>query len=96
MKYINIEECLVQIEESRINRDKFANVYVSATDNEITLQFAYSDEMHDEIVLKRVKTICPRELQNEVWQEFLAVSMIIEHAFNVRRITDDVRGVVNV
>lgn len=92
MKYININESIAQIDESRINRKKHANVYLCATESAITLQFAYSEDKLDHFIIKQI-TSREMELSNEIWLEFLTVSMMIQMRYRVERYIDDVIGI---
>lgn len=92
MKYINIDECLAQIDETRIDRKNHANVYLCRTSSEVILQFAYSKDKLDHIVLKQTGLPSDWNTYEEIWTEYLAVSMIIEHSYRVKRFVDDVRG----
>lgn len=92
MKYINIDECLAQIDEARINRNNHANVYLCRTSTEVILQFAYSQDKQDHIVLKQASIPSDGKAYEEIWIEYLAVSMFIEHSYRVHRFVDDVRG----
>lgn len=95
MNYININECLAQINETRIDRSNHANVYLCRTASEIILQFAYSQEEKDHIVLKQTSIPSDGSVYEEIWVEYLAVSMIIEHSYKVKRFVDDVRRTMN-
>ena len=95
MKYINIDECLSKIEQGRIDRNNDANIYLGITPKEIVLELAYSREKSDHIVLKRISFPEDRRLHEEIYVEFLVVSMIIEHSCRVRRFVDDVRKTKN-
>lgn len=92
MKYISIEECLALIQEEKIKREKSANVYLGITNRDIVLEFAYSEDKQDHVLLKQMSTMCHPELE-EVVQEYLAVAMIIEQTYKVRRFMDDIRTV---
>ena len=91
MTYINIDECLQQIDETRIDRENGANVYLGITPKEIVLELAYSKEKKDHMVLKRTSLPADRKYHEAIWVEYLAVAMIIEHSYKVRRFVDDVR-----
>lgn len=93
MKYISIEECLALIQEEKIKREKSANVYLGITNRDIVLEFAYSEDKQDHILLKQMTTICHPELLEEVVHEYLSVAMIIEQTYKVRRFMDDIRTV---
>lgn len=90
MKYINVEECISKIDPEKVNIYDYANVYVSADKNSMTLAFSYSDNMEDEFSILRI-TEDEMELTDELWKEFLAVSILIRDRFNVERIVDNVR-----
>lgn len=92
MKYINIDECLARIDEARIDRSNHANVYLCRTSSEIILQFAYSQDKQDHFVLKQDEYPSDMEVYEEIWREYLAVSMLIEHIYMVEQFVDDVRG----
>lgn len=94
MKYINIDECLSKIDEARIDRENDANIYLGITPKEVVLQLAYSNEQKDHVVLKRTSLPIDRQVHEEIWVEYLAVSMIIEHSYNVKRFVDDVRRTI--
>lgn len=96
MKYINIDECLAQIDEARIDRSNHANVYLCRTSSEVILQFAYSRDKQDHIVLKQASVPSDGKAYEEIWVEYLAVSMFIEHSYRVPRFVDDVRGRRNI
>lgn len=91
MKYISIDECLAQIDETRIDRENGANVYLGITSKEVVLELAYSMEKKDHIVLKRTSLAQDSLVNEEIYVEYLAVQMIIEHSYRVRRFVDDVR-----
>lgn len=91
MRYIEFEECMSQIDETRIDRKNNANVYLAATKDEVVLEFAYSVDKKDHIVLKRMAFPEDRSVHDEIWVEYLATSMLIAHAYGVERIVDDVR-----
>ena len=91
MKYISIDECLAQIDEARIDRENGANVYLGITSKEVILELAYSEKKTDHMILKRANLPADRRLHGEIWVEYLAVSMIIEHSYKVKRFVDDVR-----
>jgi len=90
MSYINVEECLAKINESRISRYNYANVYASADAKTMTIGFAYSDNMEDEFSIVRFEAK-ETELTEELWQEILCVSKLIADKFDVERIVDDAR-----
>ncbi len=90
MSYINVEECLAKIDEKRINRYNYANIYVGADANTMSLAFAYSDNMEDEFSIIKFEA-SEMELTEELWQEILCVSKLIEQRFDVERIVDDTR-----
>lgn len=92
MKYINIDECLAQINETRIDRSNHANVYLCRTESEVILQFAYSQDKQEHIVLKQTSLPSDGRAYEEIWAEYLSVSMIIGHSYRVQRFVDDVRG----
>ena len=92
MKYINFDECLVQIDEARIDRNNHANVYLCRTASDVILQFAYSQDKQDHFILKQDEYPSDKEVYEEIWIEYLAVSMLIEHIYRVERFVDDVRG----
>lgn len=91
MKYIDIEKCLAKIDESKIDRYDYANVYVASSKSDMCICFAYSDKMEDEFTIIRI-TSKEAELTEEMWREFLAVSAIIEKKYGVERIIDDARN----
>lgn len=91
MKYINIEECIAQIDVKRIKRKNHANVYLCRTSLEVILQFAYSQDEQEHIILKKTSLPSDGKAYEEIWTEYLAVSMIIEHSYRVKRFVDDVR-----
>ena len=88
--YIEFENVFSKIEESRIDRENSANVYVMADDNRMLVSFAYSDKANDEIILVDVQNY-EKEHSKELWLEYLTLSMLIETKYNVRRFVDDVR-----
>ena len=88
MKYLDVEKCLSMIDESKIDRYDYANVYVGASKDDMSICFAYSDKIEDEFTIVRISSK-DIELTEEVWREFLAVSALIEKRFNVERIVDD-------
>lgn len=90
MDYLNIEECCSKIEDSRIDRENSANVYVMADDKRMLVSFAYSDKVNDEIILVDVQNY-NKEHSKEIWLEYLTLSMLIETKYKVRRFVDDVR-----
>lgn len=92
MKYINIDECLAQIDVKRINRKNHANVYLCRTSSEVVLQFAYSQDKQDHIVLKQASLPSDGKAYEEIWIEYLAVSLLVEYSYRVERFVDDVRG----
>lgn len=53
MSYINVDECLSKIDENRINRYKYANVYAGADADTMTIGFAYSAKREDEFSVVR-------------------------------------------
>lgn len=83
------------IDESRINREKYADIYIAATNEAFVMQFAYSEEKGDYIMLKNIPAPMSQSQCKEVWEEFQVVSMILQYALRVRRIVDDVRGYSN-
>lgn len=91
MKHISIEECLSKIDVNRIDRENGANVYLGITRKEVVLELAYSQDKKDHIVLKRTSLPNDSKAQEDIWVEYLAVSMIIEHSYRVRLFVDDVR-----
>ena len=95
MKYISIKDCLEKIDTTKINREKHANVYVGATNEQMILQFAYSEDKQDHLILVSENTPKNKKAQDEMWGEFLSVSMILEYAFEVARVVDDLRGEVH-
>lgn len=94
MKYINIDECLAQIDETRIDRNNHANVYLCRTASEVILQFAYSQDKQDHFILKKTSIPSDGNAYEEIWIEYLAVSMLIEHSYRVERFVDDVRKTI--
>lgn len=90
MKYVNIEECCSKVEESRIDRESKANVYLMADDSRMLVSFAYTDRINDETVLIEVKNY-DKKNGEEIWQELLALSMFVENKYQIRRFVDDVR-----
>ena len=92
MKYVSIEKCCSLIEENRIDREHGANVYIMRKDDEIVLEFAYSEAKHDHFILSKITLICSDKIKEEIYQEYLALSMLIETKYNVLRFVDDVRG----
>jgi len=91
MKYLDLEKCLSMIDESKIDRFNYANVYVGSSKNDICLLFEYSDRMDDDIELSRI-TSKETELTEEIWKEYLAASALIEKKYDVERIIDDAGG----
>lgn len=89
--HIDVEDCISKIDESRINREKHANVYVYADKSSVGLFFAYSDVKEDEIVLERISDTCHENLLDELWKEYLSVGETISRLLNVRLVIDDVR-----
>ena len=77
--------------ETRIDRENGANAYLAATQKEVVLEFAYSREKKDHVILKRTSLPADRSVHEEIWVEYLAVSMFIEHSCRVKRFVDDVR-----
>ena len=94
MKYINFDECLAQIDEALIDRSNHANVYLCRTSSEIVLQFAYSQDKQDHFILKQTSIPLDANAYEEIWVEYLAVSMLIEHSYRVERFVDDVRETI--
>lgn len=93
MKYINIEECLSSIQKNRIDREHGANVYLMRNEKEVILEFAYSQAKEEHFILAKKVFGSPNEIEEGVWQEYLAVSMIIETKYKIRRFVDDIRSV---
>jgi len=88
MKYLDLEKCLTMIDESKIDRYNYANIYVGSSKNDICLVFEYSDKLDNDIELSRT-TSKETKLTEEVWKEYLAASALIEKKYGVERIIDD-------
>ena len=92
MRYINMEECFSNIQENRIDRKRGAYVYLLRNEKEIVLEFAYSEEKNEHFILSKMIFVSPNEMKEEIWQEYLALSMILETRYLVRRFVDDLRN----
>lgn len=87
MKYLNIEECLSKIDEKRIDHCNYPQVYVCADKHIMAITFSYQDGDDMEIIKITRKEAYFTE---EMWQEFLTLSMMISNKFGVERIVDNV------
>lgn len=93
MKYINIEECLSKIDEKRIDYCRYPLVYAGADTYSMVVAFSYKEE--DEIDIVRI-TSEEETFTEEMWQEFLLLSMIISNKFGVKRVVDNVWNPQNI
>ncbi|MGN1156046.1 MAG: hypothetical protein ACI4TK_07705 [Agathobacter sp.] len=86
---INIEGCLVLIDESRIT--ECCVVYISRTPDAMELVFEYSEAVNDFIRLLEIRS--SDYAQNDsLWEEFKAAARFISEKYAAKVIEDDVLG----